>query len=217
MTAPLVDEIERAPDEADLLAEVARQDRQERDRRNSSSLPALRSLTDALINTKLVRDYARAVLVEPALKRLYDIGMGSQTFEVPLGDGTTKQLAAPASVQTRALMGIIAIGVPAQLGLVDGNDETLPGIFALGPLELDAARQLAHGDRYMAPPVAIVEAPLASMDERVAAGEFEMVEQDETAVMAAAAEDTAPPAELPAADTPEQAILARRRARTRRS
>ena len=58
--------------------------------------------------------------------------------------------------------------------------------------------------------------PLRPMEERIAAGEFTVVEVDEAAELVAASDDVAPPP-LTEPETPEQAALARHRARHRRT
>lgn len=95
------------------------------------------------VSSSLVRDWVRSALVPDAVKRLFDIGMGVTRFDVPTMAGNTVNVAAPSSVQVRALQGVVAIGVPQQLGLTDDADP-VPGVLAVGEWELAAARDEVH-------------------------------------------------------------------------
>jgi hypothetical protein len=112
-------------------------------------------------------------------------------------------------VQVQALKALIGTGLPAQVGLVDDDGHTMPGIFALGALDLDAARREAHGERYIAAP----PESLPLMEERVARGEYEMVEVFEGVGTVSPTEDRAPGPLPPAPETLEQRILRERRER----
>lgn len=175
------------------------------------------------MSARSVREYCRAVMLEPVLRRLFDIGMGVERFETPTMAGNVVTIPAPAVVQVRALVAIRDVGVPQAIGLVDGGGGELPGVIALAPLELDEARRAAQGERYIAPPV-----PIAAQDDgqpsltpgmaaRIEQGEFEIVEIDEgeSANPQAMGDDSAAPEPPPAVDnaTLEAQILARRRAR----
>jgi hypothetical protein len=191
---------------------------------------------------KVVRDWVRSVLVPDAVKRMYDIGMGIQTFDTPTAAGNVVQVEAPPSVQQKALQALIQLGVPTQLGIVDGDDNALPGVFALGALDLDAARQQAHGDRYVAPEaharaVATLQAgldnvvhdavaaiptgptnvpPLKPMSERIAAGEFTVVEIEEGAGEQTGTDEDRPPGPIAEVETPATRALQRQRERMKK-
>ena len=186
---------------------------------------------------KMVREWVRSVLLPPAIKRLYDIGMGVQTFDQPTAAGNVVTIEAPPMVQTQALKTLVAIGVPTQMGIVDGDDNTLPGVLALGTLELDAARAESHGDRYVSPesharlvaavqngdPAATVREDESDgdghapkpMSDRIAAGEFTVVEIEEGigAPTEHAQSDDVPPGPIVHAETPAQLALRRHRER----
>lgn len=100
------------------------------------------------ISAKAIRDWVRAELIPPALLRLYRIGMGVETFKIPTQAGNLVDVEAFASVQVDALSKLVDIGVPRQLGLVDNTDGELPGIMALGTLDLEEV-QVAHEQRYL--------------------------------------------------------------------
>lgn len=95
------------------------------------------------VSSSLVRDWVRSALVPDALLRLYNIGMGVTTFNVPTMAGNTVIVEAPAAVQRAALRDVISVGVPAQIGLTPDEGET-PGVLALGEWELAGAREDAH-------------------------------------------------------------------------
>lgn len=199
---------------------------------SSDDLPSIESVK-VHHTAKVIRDWVRTVLCPPALKRLYDVGMGVQTFATPTAAGNVVNIEAPPVVQVNALKVITALGIPTQMGLVDGNDNEAQGILALPPLDLDAARQVAHGDRYVAPDVharavaqlqpgtakphedelpASVVTPLRPMSERIAAGEFTVVEIDEGVKTADTREDAAP-GPIADVETPAKAALRRHRER----
>lgn len=104
--------------------------------------------TIAGVKAALVREWVRATLVPPALKRMYNIGMGVTTFDVPTMAGNVVNVPAPPSVQQRALAAVIAIGVPPQLGITSESSD-IPGVIALGTMEeMAEARAEAHGARF---------------------------------------------------------------------
>lgn len=104
------------------------------------------------VSAQVVRDWVRAVMVPPALKRMYEIGMGVTKFEVPTMAGNVVQVGAPASVQQKALAAVIALGVPPQVGIADGSEDETPGVLAVGEWELQDAREAVHGSRAALPP-----------------------------------------------------------------
>lgn len=180
---------------------------------------------------KAVREWIRSQLLPDAIIRLYDIGMGIETFETPTAVGSVVRVEAPAAVQQKALATLIAIGVPTQMGLTDGLGNALPGVFALGPLDLDAARQEAHGDRYVEPEAharamaalyvgdseaGIADAAMDAMRGRVVRGEFEVVEVVEGVGSISAGDADAPPGALADMETPERAALRAHRERMER-
>lgn len=191
---------------------------------------------------KVVRDWVRSVLVPDAVKRMYDIGMGIQTFDTPTAAGNVVQVEAPPSVQQKALQALIQLGVPTQLGIVDEDGNSLPGVFALGALDLDAARQQAHGDRYVAPEaharaVATLQAglegvvhdavaaiptgptnvpPLKPMSERIADGEFTVVEVVEGVGEQQKANEDRPPGPIVEVEDARTRALARQRERMKK-
>lgn len=181
-------------------------------REEDTDLPNMSRAEAKAVSAKMVREYVRAVALEPAIRRLFRIGMGVEKFDHVTMMGNVIEVSASASTQVKALAEIVAIGVPGQIGLVDGDGEMLPGVLALGPMQLDAARQAAHGERYIAAGASPLDTALRSMEERIADGEFETVEVDEGIGHETQSEDVAPPPITPTL-TPEQAILAKRRAR----
>jgi hypothetical protein len=175
---------------------------------------------------KLVRDWVRATLVPGALQRLYNTGMGIQKFDQPTQAGNVVTVEAPPAVQVKALAIIVQMGVPTQMGVVDGDGNLLPGVLALGPLDLDAARQQVHGERYVSPEAdarlragvrALTGDPTQEspppMSERIKAGEFQMVEVEEGVGMDARSDVDHAPGPIPAHETTEQRILRQRRER----
>lgn len=217
--------------------EREREEREEREyEREAYGADALPDLRSTLVATpaKLVREWVRAALLPGAIKRLYDIGMGVQTFQTPTMAGNVVEIEAPPMVQAQALKTLVSIGVPTQMGLVDDNGDTLPGVLALGTLELDAARAESHGDRYVSPetharlvagvqngdPAATVRdddvtpAPMRPMSERIEAGEFTVVEVEEGVNSPGKAEDVdTPPGPIVHVETPAQLALRRHRER----
>jgi hypothetical protein len=175
------------------------------------------------MSARIIREYVREVFIEPAVQRLYDIGMGEQTFEVLTKDGTIKEIEASPRVQVQALSTLIAIGIPGQLGLVDDDGNALPGVIALGELDMASARDASTGSRFGAaarvigapvPTDAPDESPLSpEMQARIEAGEFQVVEVEEGTAAPRALADAPPPPIDPSVMTPEQVILAKRRAR----
>jgi len=125
--------------------ERAREEREEEEYERSLSAVSVPDIRTPFVSVKstLVRDWVRAALVPAAVQRLYEIGMGVTRFSVPTMAGNTVRVPAPAAVQTRALQGIISIGVPQQLGLASDGDE-LPGVIAVGEWELAGARGEVH-------------------------------------------------------------------------
>lgn len=142
------------------VRDETRQDRDEGDapddRRGSAGLPSISQALAMALDARAVRAYVRATMLEPAVRRLYDVGMGIQEFRVPTMAGTVVLVPASPSTQVRALTALIEIGVPKTVGLAEGGDGELEGVFALGPLELDQARKAAHGERYIAAPVEVM-------------------------------------------------------------
>lgn len=98
---------------------------------------------------KLVREYVRSVLAPNLLLRMYKTAMGTQKFDTPTAIGRVVQVEAPPAVQMATARALVQIGIPMQLGVTDDDGRTLPGVIALGTLDLDAARQESHGDRYV--------------------------------------------------------------------
>jgi hypothetical protein len=225
------------PEPRDAIAERAREEREEREYdAEYKGADALPDLSDQRVSypAKLVRDWVRSVLVAPAIKRLHDIGHGVQTFDTPTMAGNVVRIEAHPSVQVKALATLVAIGIPTQMGIVDGDGNTLPGVLALGPLDLDAARQQAHGERYVSPEMdARLRAGVRAltngtnggvtgdpsqelpppMSERIKAGEFQMVEVEEGVGTDVRNDVDHAPGPIPEHETTEQRILRQRRAR----
>jgi hypothetical protein len=212
--------------QAEMDAARAREIEEERlsyqERVSSAGFPDIDAAVAKQLTTKVIRNYVNNYMARSVLGRLFDIGHGVTTFEVPTMMGNTVVVPAPASVQVRALSRIADIFAPKGLQLVDDDGNVVPGVFALGPLELDQARAAVHGDRYIRQLATVggqsegTPGPLRPMEERIAAGEFTVVEVDEAAELVAASDDVAPPP-LTEPETPEQAALARHRARHRRT
>lgn len=186
---------------------------EERSRREGAELPSMSSAEAKAISAKMVREYVRAVALEPAIRRLFRIGMGVEKFEHVTMMGNVIEVSASASTQVKALTEIVGLGVPGQVGLVDSDGNVLPGVLALGPMQLDAARQSAHGERYIAAGASPLDTALRSMEDRIADGEFETVEVEEGIGHETQSDDIAPPAITPHEPTLEQKFLAKRRAR----
>lgn len=135
----------------------------------------------AIMRASLVRDFVRSEIIPQVIGRLYDIGMGNTTFDeiVPGSEGGIVQVEAPAGVQVAALKELVAIGIPRQLGVLDGGDREIPGVFVLGEAKLDEAREIAGQGEFMG--TGSVDRGLdVGMQRRIEAGEFEVVELDET-------------------------------------
>jgi hypothetical protein len=111
------------------------------------------------VSAQVVRDWVRAMMVPPALKRMYEIGMGVTKFEVPTMAGNVVQVGAPASVQQKALAAVIALGVPPQVGIADGSEDETPGVLAVGEWELQDAREAVHSSRAALPPGVVPAEP----------------------------------------------------------
>lgn len=178
---------------------------------------------------KLVRDWALDVLCPPAIRRMYEMGMGITKFDVPTMVGSIVSVPAPAAVQRAALHDVIQVGLPGQLGLVDAEGNQLPGVIALGAYDMHAAQAQIHGTRFEAIGAA-VQAELHANDQIAdvpppkATGGYEVpkdhelvvVEEDGTA--ATRNDDTPPPAERDDdTPTPEQIALAKHRDRMARA
>lgn len=226
MTVTNDDRIRQAEIDAARAREIAEESVTLRDR---SELPGLSQAEAKLVSAKLVREFVRAFVVEPVIQRMYRTAMGIETFEVPTAAGNVVTVPALPETQVRAMSKLLDIGVPTQLGLVDDDGGTLPGVFALGPIELDEARKVAHGERYIASasigdaiaevvdsasvdPAAVPE----PMEARIERGEFEIVEVDEgVGFEKQDGENDVPPPPAPITERNrlEQEILARRRAR----
>lgn len=206
----------------------------ERAARGAAAYPPIGSERITLYTAKTMRDWVRSVLLPPAIKRMFDIGMGVEKFQQPTAAGNVVTIEAPPMVQQRALAVLISVGVPTQMGLVDNDGNTLPGVFALPGLELDAARQEAHGERYVPPeqyaavraaitagdPAATVRnddevpiGPTRPMEERIEAGEFTVVEVEEGIGTSLSQDDDVAPGPIVPEETPAQLALRRHRER----
>lgn len=200
----------------------------------ADALASLEEITRNLagrVTAKLVREYVRTVMIEPVVKRMYDIGMGVETFDVPTAIGRIVNVPASASVQVRALQGLLQVGVPTQLGLVDDDGNALPGVVALGELDMRSVQESnlprlgqamrAFGDSAngngadsTAEAAVRLDAALSpGMAERIEQGEFEIVEVVEGDSTPRSLPDAPPPPIDQSTMTPEQRILAKRRAR----
>ncbi len=169
------------------------------------------------ITGNLVRDWVRANLVPDALLRLHGIGMGTIEFETPTAAGNVVLIEAPPIVQVNALKAVVAIGVPTQIGLTSGDNTELPGVIALGEMELHEAREEAHAGRHQR--IAVVPAPSPSDDAIVApASSYEPPSGYEVSIVeegvgAEGREDRdQPPGELVVNPSLAREILAKRRA-----
>lgn len=180
---------------------------------------------------RAMRGWVLKHLIPDAVLRMYDIGMGVQTFDTPTAMGNVVQIEAPPMVQQRALAALIGLGMPTQIGLTDDQPDRLPGVVALGPLDLDSARAQVHGDRYVSPEAharllaaahnggvvptgPIEDAPVpVPMEERIANGEFQVIEVEEGVGVASHSSDDAPPGPIADMETPEKAALRRHRER----
>lgn len=204
----------------DAAIERAREAREEEEYETAVEAASVLDIRAPFVGVKsaLVRDWVRAALVPSAVKRLYDIGMGVTRFDVPTMAGNTVRVPAPAAVQTRALQGIIGIGVPQQLGLLSDEDN-VPGVIAVGEWELAAARGDAEPD-----PTAIGPVDLPPSNDSIAhalgdvLGEYrppaghDVVVVDESDVTNDVRAELPPPPVNPERNALAKAILANRRA-----
>lgn len=183
---------------------------------SSKSLPAIRNYVGRGMTARVTREYVREVMLEPALRRLHDIGHGIAKFDTPIGDGVVLKLEAPAAVQRGALSDVIAIGVPKLRGGIDGDGSPIQGVIVLGTLEgLDDARQRAAAARMEDHGVVQGTGP-----PRVTGGQYvpppghEIVvyEEDLTGSKPRPSPDDAPPPTTSAVLTKAQEIAARRKA-----
>jgi hypothetical protein len=120
------------------------------------------------------------------------MGMGTLKFETPTPAGNVVTIEAPPAVQRAALMGVIGIGIPAQVGLVGETDER-PGVIAVGEWDdaagespLEHARAEAHAGMRSLPAIAeggieVPERSPASGDAYSAPEGHEVVEVHEEA------------------------------------
>ena len=119
------------------------------------------------VTPKIVREFIRDHMAFRAAVRLFRIGNCKETeshaFVVALGGGAqelrTVDLPASLAVQTRALLGVLGIGVPRQLDLTGGDDNPVSGVIALPALEMSAVQDQTHGhlDASQAPPEPTLE------------------------------------------------------------
>lgn len=207
--------------QAEMDAARAREIEEERtsrqERIGSSALAKLDGQLTKAVTARVVREYIRSEMIEPIVKRMYDIGMGVETFDVPTMAGNVVNVPASALTQLKALLGLVQVGVPSQIGLVDDDGQTLPGAIVLGELDMQSARAQVHSPRLNQVSEAfgtIIETALALDSALSPAMQFEVVEVDEGIDAAGRHEvDQAPPPIDPSEMTPEQIILAKRRAR----
>lgn len=177
---------------------------------------------------KYLREWMRATLVPPAILRMNDIAHGITKFDTPTPAGNVVQIEAPPAVQRAALQNIIQLGLPPQLGLVDEDGETLPGVIALGQFDMDATQSAAHAARYTGIGPAI-DGTLAAED-RVAdvlppsskssyelPPDHEMVVVEEGVGTEAVTSEDRAPAPIDDTPTPEQIALASHRERMKRA
>jgi hypothetical protein len=218
------DRIRQAEQDAARAREIAEEHESRRDRTGSENLVGMRTFAERQqgMMARVIRDYVRAVMIEPVVRRLYDVGMGVETFEVPTEAGNVVEVPASPGVQVDALKALIQIGIPHQLGLIDDDGNTLPGAIILGELDMRSAQETVHGARMAGiarslggePGAHASSPPLPPMADRIAAGEFEVVEVEEGVGQDRQHAEDQPPAPLTEGPmTPEQRILAKRRAR----
>lgn len=196
-------------------------------RRDASTMRALVGNIGGVLTARAIREYVRDAMGESIVKRMFDIGMGVETFETPTMAGNVVNVPASAAVQVGALKGLLQVGVPTQLGLVDDDGQTLPGVIALGMLDMEVARETATGGRFgeaaqvfsangdeIAETAERLDSALRPMTERIAAGEFTVVEVDEgIGTQRRDSRDEPPPPIDEREMTSEQRILAKRKAR----
>lgn len=99
---------------------------------------------------KYFRELVRKQFAEENIHFLHDTAMGDQKFETPIvvpggGKGVPPrvevvEVEAPSFVRVKAAEAILAIAIPRQSGLVDGEDKGITGIMLIPPLDA------AHGD-----------------------------------------------------------------------
>lgn len=177
-------------------------------------VPDLTELYDR-VAPKLVRNYIRTTMLPGVLLRMYEMAMGRTLHPTFSPLGALLELEAPPQVQASVLKSLASLAMPTNHTLDQEQPDTLPGVIALGPLDMEHARRQAHGERFIsAGPVEAVDvtnehraeqpvedgppgthpsmmgegrvtgdpdaAPLPPMEERIARGEFEVVEIDES-------------------------------------
>lgn len=180
--------------------------------------PRLRSLPDlsapiVSIASKVVRDYVRALLVEPAIKRQFGIGMGIIKFQTPVvvkDSVVMTEIEAPAAVQVKALHDLISIGVPPRTVGDDGPRKVM-GVLVLGEIGMQVARDRAAQDR-----INDSGPPQLNGGEYVPPPGYEVVivEDDLTGTVPPASPDDPPP-QPPQTMTKAQRLAANRRAKVR--
>lgn len=195
----------------DAIEERAREEREEEAYEiEATAVPDI-AVPFVAVKTALVRDWVRAMLVPPAVKRLYEIGMGRTRFDVPTAAGNTVRVPAPAAVQVRALQGVIGIGVPQQLGLTGEGDE-LPGVLAVGEWEMAAVREGVAQGAGESPKLASESSSLSAPAYVPPEGHEVIVVDDEAAVTSDTRAEEPPPPVNPDRNALAKAILAKRRA-----
>lgn len=114
---------------------------------------------EKIITAAVLRDYVREYVAPQVVGRLYRVAMGAERFVVSSLIGP-QIVEAPPSVQVSAMAKLLDVAVPSQLGLTDGDGNTLPGVIALPPLDMDAARAEGPMARFASlsnKPVEVVE------------------------------------------------------------
>jgi hypothetical protein len=134
----IAEETERLADEARELAMG-----QLRRRKKEQLAPPADPFT--IVPVKLVRDWIRSELLPDIVPRLHETAMGAKLFETLVVSDDKKTViatmaAAPPSTQVQAMTTLL----DAALGHSRADDESaseLPGVFALGELELVAIQE----------------------------------------------------------------------------
>lgn len=144
------EESKKASERAEAIAEEAHEAVLREARRATKAARSLITKpVDAFsrVPAALVRDWIRSELLPDIVPRLYDIAMGSESFDHVVDDKErgykVVRIGAPAAVQVAAGAALLNAGlarVPEE-----ANPDELPGVYALGELELSHLQQVQAG------------------------------------------------------------------------
>jgi hypothetical protein len=122
---------------------------------------------------KYFRELVRRQFAEEHINFLHDTAMGDQTFQTPVAVPGAKdhpphvevvEVEAPSVVRVRAAELILAIAIPRQSGLVDGDDRAVTGVVLLPALEAESTNE-EHGREVIEEEVGLDESRTEDRDE----------------------------------------------------